>query len=105
MAEFRTDDVDKIRAVLDKFLNFTWDISNVEQAPEIVRMVNNSFGKLREGQLLLSSDTDEDACILCAWWPWGNGEKISIRIVPTCKRLTDEEKEEIGRVFKTWFGI
>lgn len=105
MAEFNTDDLDKVRSILEQYLSFTWNSSNIDSAPEIVQAVNNSFGSLREGQFLLSTDTDKDGCILCAWWPWGNGETISIRIVPTCRRLSDLEKEEMSKVYRSWFGI
>lgn len=105
MAQFDTVDREKVRAILDQYLNFTWDISNIGKAPDTVQAVNSGLGNLREGQMLMSSDTQQDACILCAWWPWGNGEKISIRIIPTCKKLTDSERGEVKEVFKSWFGI
>lgn len=105
MAQFDIDDRDRVRAILDKYLDFAWDISNILEAPDTVQAVNSGLGNLREGQMLMSSDTDRDACILCAWWPWGNGKTISIRIIPTCKRLTYSEREEVKEVFKSWFGI
>ncbi len=105
MAEVNADEIEKVRSILDQHLGSKWDLSNINEAPEIVEVVNDSLGKLREGQTLLASDTEEDACLLCAWWPWGNGEKVSIRIIPTCRRVSDEDIDELKNVFKSWFGL
>ena len=32
------------------------------------------------GQLLLTSAPSDGVGIYCAWWPWGNGKTISIRL-------------------------
>jgi hypothetical protein len=105
MADFSVDDIEKIHGILKQHLNSIWNISNINEAPEIVELVNRSLGSLREGQVLLSSDTSKDACLLCAWWPWGNGEKVSIRIIPTCRKVSDKDVEELKNVFKGWFGL
>lgn len=105
MAQFDIADKEKVRAILDKHLDSAWDVSNIGKAPDTVQAVNSGMGDLREGQMLMASDTGQDACILCAWWPWGNGKTISIRIIPTCKKLSDEEGGEVKEVFKSWFGI
>jgi hypothetical protein len=105
MAEFSSDDTDKVNDVMRQYLSNTWDISSINEAPEIAHLVNDKLGSLKKGQLLLASDTDQDACLLCAWWPWGNGGKVSIRVIPTCRRVDDEDIAELRSVFKSWFGL
>ena len=105
LAEFGVDKKDSIRAILEGYLKITWDSSNMDNAPDIVRKINSHLGGLREKQLLFTSDSNRDAFIFCAWWPWGDGKTISIRIAPAYKELSDSEKAEKIQLFKGWCGI
>jgi len=105
LAEFRAGNKGSIRSILERHLSITWDISNIDNAPDIVRTINSHLGGLRSGQLLFTSDPNRDAFIFCAWWPWGDGKTISIRIAPSYKKLLDSEKVEKIQLFKGWFGI
>jgi len=105
LAEFGVGDKDSIRAILERYLGSTWDSSNIGKAPDIVRVINSKLGGLRPGQLLFTSDPNQDEIIFCAWWPWGNGETISIRIAPSYKKRSDSEKAAQIKLFKGWFGI
>jgi hypothetical protein len=105
LAEFDTADQDKVHATLRQHFNMAWDNSTIHKAPRTVQKVNGYLGKLRSGQLLFTSDTDRAAYIYCAWWPWGNGQTISIRIAPCYKKLPDPDKAEKISQFRDWFGI
>jgi len=104
-AEFGADQKDEIRAILERFLPMPWDSSNIGKAPVIVRTINGHLGGLRPGQQLFTSDPKGDAFVFCAWWPWGDGKTISIRIAPFCKNLSDSDKAEKIQLLKGWFGI
>ncbi len=105
LAEFSTDDRDKIRALLELRLGHTWDSSNIGNAPELVRAVDDQFGGLWSGQLLFATDPTRDAAIFCTWWPWGDGKTISIRIGLEYKNLSDSDYAEKVRLFKGGFGV
>jgi hypothetical protein len=105
LAEFGVDKKDSIRAILERYLSNIWDSSNIGYAPDIVRTINIRVGKLRSGQLLFTSDPSQEALIFGAWWPWGDGQTISIRIAPCYKKLSDSERAEKIQLFKGWFGI
>jgi len=105
LAEFPVDHKDRVREILERYLSVTWDRSNIGNAPAIVRMINTHLGNLRSGQLLFTSDPNRDVFIFCAWWPWGDGETISIRLAPFYNKLSDSEKAEKIQLFKGWFGI
>ena len=105
LAEFGVNKKDSIRAILERYLKTTWDSSNIDNAPDNVRMINGRLGGLRSRQLLFTSDPRKDAFIFCAWWPWGDGETISIRLAPFYRELLDSEKAEKIQMFKGWFGI
>ena len=78
---------------------------NKRSTPDVVKMVINYFGGLNSDQLLFTSNPEKDGLFLCAWWPWGNGETISIRLAVFSELLTDQENEELTTVFKSWFKI
>ena len=105
LAEFDVANKDSFRVIIDRYFRSTWDSSNINKAPRTAKKVNIDLGKLRTGQMLFTSDTTRTAYIYCAWWPWGNGKTISIRIAPCYKRLPDPEKAEKILQFKGWFGI
>ena len=105
LAEFGADKKDDIRAILERFLPMPWDDSNLVEAPDIVRTINSHLGGLRPGQQLFTSDPKGDAFVFCAWWPWGDGKTISIRIAPFYQKLSDPEKAEKIQLLKGWFGI
>jgi hypothetical protein len=105
LAEFGVDNKDNVRSILERHLSLIWDSSNIASAPDTVRTINIRVARLRSGQLLFTSDPNRDAVIFCAWWPWGDGKTISIRIAPFFKKLSDSETAEKIQLFKGWFGV
>jgi len=107
LAEFGVGKKENIRAILERYLSATWESSNVGNAPDIVRTIDDSLGGLRPGQFLFTSDPNRDALIFCTWWPWGDGKQISIRIGPfyNDKDLSDSEVAEKIALFRNWFGV
>ena len=105
LAEFGTGKKDNIRAILERSLPVAWDSSNISKAPDIVQKINSHLGWLWPGQQLFTSDLKGDALIFCAWWPWGYGKTISIRIAPFYQKLSGPEKAEKIQLLKGWFGI
>ena len=105
LAEFGVSQKGDIRAILERILPMTWNSSNIGKAPDMVRTVNGHLGELRPGQQLFTSDPEGDDFVFCAWWPWGDGKTISIRIAPFYKNLSDSEKPEKIQLLKGWFGI
>jgi hypothetical protein len=105
LAEFGVVNKDSVRAKLERYLSNIWDSSNIGHAPDVVRTINIRVARLRSGQMLFTSDPNRDALIFCAWWPWGDGQTISIRIAPSYKKLSDSETAAKIQLFKGWFGI
>jgi hypothetical protein len=105
LAEFIVDNKNSVNAILERYLSSTWDSVTIDNAPEIVQMVISRFGGLRPGQLLLTTDPNQDVLIFGVWWPWGDGKTISLRVAPTDKRLSDSESAELITLFNDWFGL
>ena len=85
LTEFSADNGDEFRTILERDFSKVWDSSNIQQAPDIVQMCNNNFGGLRSGQLLFTTDHSQAVLVCGAWWLWGNGETVSLRIASPAK--------------------
>jgi hypothetical protein len=105
LAELSVDNKDKVRAILERYLNIAWDSSSIGNAPDNVQKIASHLGGLRSAQLLFTSDPNQDAFIFGAWWPWDGGQTISIRVAPSDKRLSDSEMAELIKLFKGWFEL
>lgn len=75
-AEFETS----IRSALETVFETGWSATEIGDAPAGVVALAEKLGGLRGGQLLFVTKTGADVSLFCAWWPWGNGMQISIRI-------------------------
>jgi len=105
LAEFGAGKKESIRGILERSLSITWDSSNINNAPDIVRQIDTHLGGLRAGQMLFTTDPKREPLIFCAWWPWGDGKTISLRIASADRKLSDPEKAEKIQLLKEWFGI
>lgn len=103
LATFGVDNQEDIRTLLERNLDTTWDSSNIDSASDAVCVASRNLGGLRSGQLLFTSDPDQDAFIYCAWWPWGNGETMSLRLGPYYKNTLDSDRADQIQIFKSWF--
>ena len=105
LAEFDISQKGAVQSLLVKEMHKVWQPDNTGQAPELIHILINYFGGLNPGQQLFTSDPDIDGLLLCAWWPWGNGQTISIRLAVFADSLSDEQNEELTRIFRTWFKV
>lgn len=105
LAEFNIKDTEGIRQKLSRQMDIVWDRNNADQAPEPIHIIIDYFGGLHPGQQLFTSDPNIDGILLCAWWPWENGRTVSIRIAVFADSLSDEQNDELVRIFRGWFGV
>jgi hypothetical protein len=105
LAEFPVERKAEILGILEEFLVCQWDSDGLGEAPPAVHDVVKRLGGLMSGQLLLLSNPECSAFLFCAWWPWGNGQTISIRLAPFNRGLSDEDASQLMTVFRGWFGI
>lgn len=95
----------EILAILEESLVCQWNSGTVGDAPEIVVHLVKRLGGLMPGQLLFHSDPDSAAFLFCAWWPWGNGQTISIRMAPISRDLPDTDVGDLMDFFWKQCGI
>lgn len=105
LAEFSSDLKDDALGILKEHLVSSWDSASIGEAPDVVQRIRSHLGGLMAGQLLLLSAPDSDPLAYCAWWPWGNGETISIRVGLYGEEFDASKKTELTKAFKGWFRI
>ncbi len=105
LAEFHVKDKEKVGAILQPYLSAVWNSANIKKAPDSVQVVAKHFGGLRADQVLLSSDPNKGICLYGVWWPWGDGQTISLRLTPYDTKLSALDMAELEGQFKGWFGV
>ncbi|MBU0728571.1 MAG: hypothetical protein KKE17_14785 [Proteobacteria bacterium] len=105
LSEIEVQDQGKIREILCRHLMITWDNGNIGNAPEPIKAVNNMLGGLSPGQMLFTSEPDPNHFIYCAWWPWGNGKKISLRIAPSDMKILSQKQNNFIDRLKEKLGL
>lgn len=105
LAEFGADKKDRVREIIDRQFINKWTRSSIGKAPDAVRAIDKIMGKLRPGQMLFTSEPKENVFIFCAWWPWGDGKTISVRVAPYRQKTQDAKKDGIMHRIKKRLGI
>ena len=105
LAEFPLEKKASVLGVLDQHLVSRWDSATIGEAPEIAQNVKGHLGGLMADQLLFLSDLEDDPLVYCAWWPWGDGRTISVRIGLFSETTDTGEKGALTEALKGWFGI
>lgn len=83
LAEFSVDKQEQVMAALEQVLPFQWDAKSVKKAPEEIKHLAGFFAKLVKNQKLLSADYQSHPTVMVAWWPWGHGATVSVRLFLT----------------------
>ena len=104
-SEFPAEKKETVLGILEEYLVSRWDSATIAEAPEAAKKVKGHLGGLMSGQLLLLSNPDSEPLAFCAWWPWGNGQTISIRVGLFSGTMDGEQKQALADALKGWFGI
>jgi hypothetical protein len=65
------------RESMKHVLSRGWTPKTIDTAPEALRAITDRTGGLRAKQRLLAGDDDT---LFGLWWPWGDGEQITLRL-------------------------
>ncbi len=104
IAEFPTEKQTEVRSILERHLGITWDSNSIRKAPDTIKVKSGDLGDLRDKQLLFTTDPEAGVLIFAAWWPWGNGEVISVRIAsPATGDVTEGPRGIVDKI-KSFFG-
>ncbi len=96
---------DKVVRILEGYFSDYWNILSDEELPAPVKTLIHFFEGMDPEQLLFSTDTREKEFLYCAWWPWKNGEKTSLRIAIYMNELPENIQQQRQQQIKQWFAI
>ena len=104
LSTFQRTDEEIVYSLLESSFFDCWTYKKAKKAPQIIKDIINSAGGMEKDQLIFATDPEEEIILVCNWWPWGNGETISLRIgmfslCAAISQMTADEK------IKEWFGV
>lgn len=102
LAEFSVDHEQPVYLSMKQHFPHVWHRKNIKTATQYLRHRAGYFGELKKDQQLLTVDVTGDAELMAAWWPWGHGATISVRLF---RANTSEYTPSSGlsALFKRWF--
>src|SRR5262249_53857537 len=68
------------RAAIGEILPIAWNAATLAGAPDDVRALADRCGGLRASQLLFWGGSAGAPGAFGLWWPWGDGNTVSLRI-------------------------
>ncbi|MFT2090240.1 hypothetical protein [Paraglaciecola sp. 2405UD69-4] len=83
LAEFSVDKEEQVLITLQQIFPDSWDAKSIKKAPPKVKHYAGPFAKLVKKQKLLSANPDNHPRVMAAWWPWGHGATVSVRLFLT----------------------
>jgi hypothetical protein len=105
LATFPAADQAGVLAALEAGFEARWTHADIAGAPPRVVELTGKLGGVRPGQIVLTSGAESDPILVGLWWPWGNGTRISIRVLFSARSLSDARKAALLADFKGWFGL
>jgi len=79
-SSFDASVADEAHSVLSQALPTVWAESTMPKASSVLREIGERSGGVRAGQLIYASDPIASVQPYGLWWPWGNGQTISLRV-------------------------
>jgi hypothetical protein len=105
LAEFSKEHSGRVEAILAKEFEKKWDPRNLSTAPDGIKRIVDALSGLRDKQVLYTTDPDSEAVLFATWWPWGNNEKISVRIGVQHKEKISMSEIELTINIRNWFNL
>jgi hypothetical protein len=91
----------EVLTLLDELFTSSHDDVSIREAPGQIASLSANLGGLRPGQKMLTLDSDDDPLLFALWWPWGGGERFSLRV--GCHAVADEA--DATTLLKGCFGL
>lgn len=82
-----------------------WVAESLPQAPDLVQHLADQIFGLRHGQLLFTLNSRTHIIMFAAWWPWEDGQNISLRIGMRPVEGSKYTEADIEKMLREWFSI
>jgi hypothetical protein len=105
LTQFEKSNEPQIQRALSSILAYEWHVTNVTDAPESVLIATDFMGGLRSGQTVMTIRPEFDPLVLAAFWPWGNGVTVSLRIVLFSLNRSPGQMDGLMSTFRNAFEL
>ena len=105
LSEFSKEHAEKVHSIISKEFDTSWDSKTIKKAPKPVRKIAKALSGIQENQLLFTTNPDPEIILFATWWPWGNNEKISVRVGVSCEGKMAVSEIELTLNIKKWFDL
>jgi hypothetical protein len=105
LAAFPRSHSPKAHALLAEGFAQCWNKDSIRGASPAVLKIAESVGGLRAGQELFLSDAERSMRMCACWWPWGDGDTISVRIMLLTEGVAEAQEPRPLKEFQSWFGL
>mgnify|MGYP001044993158 CR=1 FL=1 len=102
---FGAADREKICSELISLFMGKWDVNTIEKASVMVREHVGGRMDIKPGQVIFASDNGVHTLLFAAWWPWGDGTRISLRVGLCAERSGAGIEEKQENLLREWFTI
>jgi hypothetical protein len=68
------------RAAVAKTFKFQWTTRSLRTAADVIQEIADQVGGLRQDQILVATEPNDNLLAYGLWWPWGDDVTISFRI-------------------------
>lgn len=79
-SSFTTEQEPAARQAVTLALPTEYTSATIARAPQQLRDVTERAGGVRAGQIVLSNGPINGLLVYGLWWPWGDGETVSLRV-------------------------
>ena len=93
VAAFERNSSEIIFSALKASFSQEWSKKTVRKAPAHIKSIADSISGIETGQIVFTTNGGADPVLFAAWWPWGDGINISLRIGVSDSSLNEEDKK------------
>ena len=98
---FSSDKSEAVQAILNEYFAQTWTHKSLKKASEDTKKQAGAFASLSKTQCLYSES--EATNLLAAWWPWGHGATVSVRLFEAYSTQWQEKRGLLTKL-TSWFA-
>jgi len=99
LAEFSADKAAQVNAIVKKHYAVEWHAKNIKQAPMLMKHLAGKYAVLSKKQRLYYSEETERPDVMLAWWPWGHGATVSVRLFMVSQEPFVSKRPLLKRIF------
>ena len=99
LAEFSVDKADHVNALVKEHYEVEWHAKNIKQAPDLMKHLAGKYAVLSKKQRLYYPANDPHPDVMLAWWPWGHGATVSVRLFMVSQEPFVSSKPLLKRIF------